>query len=206
MAAKERNILAWLLTAAVIFAAAASHYAFDPWSFYRRLPEKEAALRTRLVEAAENWLGTAEGSDRHRELLAIYNGHEPLAVGYTVQPQDSWCAAFVSAVAIEQGLTDILPAECGCERQIGLFQALGRWQEYDGYIPAPGDLIYYDWDETKQGRCTGWADHVGIVVGVKWPFLKVIEGNREDQVMYRVLVIDDVTIRGYGLPDYASVN
>lgn len=203
MASRKRKILSWLL-AAVILAAVGGHYALSPWGVYRVLPEKEAALRYRLVETAQSWLGTKEGSTGHEEILAIYNSHEPLAVDYVVQPADSWCAAFVSTAAIQCDLTRIIPTECGCERQIELLKAMGRWQEYDGYIPAPGDLIYYDWDQTERGRCTGWSDHVGIVVGIKWPFIKVIEGNREDQVMYRIIPVNAVTIRGFGLPDYAS--
>jgi len=54
----------------------------------------------------------------------------------------------------------------------------------------------------EKGDCAGWADHVGIVVGTKWPFLKVIEGNKDDQVTYRYLMLDDVHIRGYAKPDY----
>lgn len=205
MASKKREILSWLLATVIILAAVGGHYAFSPWGVYRVLPEQESALRYQLVTAAESWLGATEGSIEHEEILSIYNSHEPLAVNYVVQPTDSWCAAFVSAAAIQAGLTDIVPTECGCERQIELWKAMGRWEEYDGYIPAPGDLIYYDWDQTERGSCTGWSDHVGIVAGIKWPFLKVIEGNRDDRVMYRVIPVNAVTVRGFGLPDFAGI-
>ena len=56
----------------------------------------------------------------------------------------------------------------------------------------------------QRGECTGWADHVGIVVGTKWPFLKVIEGNLDDAVGYHYLLLDDLKIRGYARPDYAG--
>ena len=130
---------------------------------------------------------------------------EALAQNYTVQYTDSWCATFVSAVSIRCGLTDILPTECSCERLIGLFGELDCWQEDDNYTPLPGDIIFYDWDEKRPGDCTGWADHVGIVVGTKWPFVKVIEGNRDDAVAYCVIPLGEIHIRGYGLPDYAAV-
>ena len=71
-------------------------------------------------------------------------------------------------------------------------------------IPLPGDLIYYDWNMEEKGECTGWADHVGIVVGTKWPYLKVIEGNYKDSVDYHYLKLDDIQIRGFGKPDYAG--
>ena len=205
MASKKREIPAWLLAAAIMVAAVGGHYAFSPWGVYRVLPEQEVSARYQLVTAAESWIGAKEGSIEHEQILSIYNSHEPLAVDYVVQPSDSWCAAFVSTVAIQCGATDIIPTECGCERQIGLWQSMGRWMEFEGYIPAPGDLIYYDWDQTERGSCTGWSDHVGIVTGIKWPFIRVIEGNREDQVMYRVIPVNDVTIRGFGLPDYAGI-
>ena len=180
-----------------------AHYLWGPWGFYRRLPEPEAALRMQVVQTAESYLGCNESDGSHLPILERYNSHQPLAVGYTVQPTDSWCAAFVSAVSIQRGLTDIIPTECGCQRQIGLFQQLDCWEEQDGAIPLPGDLIYYAWDDDPRGDCTGWADHVGIVVGTCWPFVKVIEGNKDDCVDYRIVSIWNNTIRGYGLPDYS---
>lgn len=180
------------------------HYLYAPWGFYRKTPDKEAAVRMQVVRHAQTYLGSRESDGSHRKIVDLYNSHEPLAVGYTVQYTDSWCATFVSSVAIGLDLTDIIPTECGCERQIELWKSIGRWQEYDDHIPLPGDVIYYDWDETSSGDCTGWSDHVGIVVGTKWPFLKVIEGNRDDAVGYRILLLGDVTIRGFGLPNYAQ--
>lgn len=188
----------------VIICVLAWHYLFAPWSFYRKTPEAEAALRMQVVAHAESYLGCKESDGTHRKIIDLYNSHEPLAMDYVVQYTDSWCAAYVSAVAIGLELTDIIPTECGCQRQIQLWKDAGRWQESDRHIPLPGDIIYYDWDETKAGECTGWSDHVGIVVGTKWPFLKVIEGNKDDAVAYRILWLGDVTIRGFGLPDYAS--
>lgn len=204
MQRNRKTILTWILATTLITLAVGAHYQLEPWGFYRATKPDEAALRIDAVEAAEHFLGCNEADGTHKQIIDLYNAHEPLALGYEVQYTDSWCAAFVSAVAIGQDLTDIIPTECGCERQIELWKAMGRWQEKDGYIPEPGDLIYYDWDQTKQGECTGWSDHVGMVVGIKWPFIKVIEGNKDDMVTYRVILADDVTIRGFGLPDYQS--
>lgn len=198
---KFLGILAALL---LIIAALAAHYLYDPWGFYWRVPEEEAALRMQIVQTAESWLGAKEEDGSHQPIIDQYNSHEPLAVGYTVQYTDSWCSTFVSSVAIQCGLTDIIPTECGCERHIGLFQELRRWEENDNAIPLPGDFIFYDWDETKPGDATGWSDHVGIVVGTKWPFVKVIEGNKDDCVSYRILLLGNTQIRGYGKPDYAA--
>lgn len=183
----------------------AAHYLWEPWGFYQRVLPEEAALRTRIVQTAENYLGLTESNSSHRLVIDLYNAHEPLPLGYVMQYEDSWCAAFVSAVAIQCDMTRIIPAECGCERQIALFQELNCWEESDSAIPLPGDLIYYDWNMEQRGECTGWADHVGIVVGTKWPFIKVIEGNYEDCVQYRYLIVNHATIRGFGKPDYAEL-
>lgn len=157
--------------------------------------------RAYLVADAQQHLGVQEGSQEHHAIIDTYNGHQPLSQGYEVQYDDDWCATFVSAVSIEAGLTDIIPTECSCERQIGLWQELGRWEEDDSYLPLPGDIIYYDWDVRTLGDSTGWADHVGIVVGTHGPFLKVIEGNKDDAVGYRYILRWDPRIRGYGILD-----
>ena len=174
------------------------------YGFAREVSTEEQTLRLSLVQAAEGWLGCKEADGTHKPIIDLYNAHEPLAQGYTVKYTDQWCATFVSAAAITAELTDIIPTECGCERQIGLFQDLGRWEEKDTYLPQPGDYIYYAWDEYAVGDCTGWADHVGIVAGTWGPFIKVIEGNKGDSVSCRYITRWDLDIRGYSLPDYAS--
>lgn len=179
---------------------------FTDWGFAYEVPEQEAALRKTFLSVAKSHLGANEADGTHRTIIDIYNAHSPLAQGYEVTYTDNWCATFVSAVAIECGLTDIIPTECGCQRQIELFRAIGCWEEDDDYTPIPGDLIYYAWDESHFGDNTGWADHVGIVVGTSGPFLRVIEGNKDDSVCYRTILLGDPRIRGYALPDFASAS
>lgn len=201
---KRKKILIAFTVITLITAAVIAHYLYDPWGFYWKVSEEEAALRMRVVETAEGYLGLNEADGSHKKIIDLYNSHQPLAMGYEVQYTDSWCSTFVSAVAIQCELTDIIPTECGCERHIGLFQEIGRWEETDSTIPLPGDLIFYDWDQNKPGESTGWSDHVGIVVGTKWPFVKVIEGNKDDSVSYRYILLNDMQIRGFAKPDYAS--
>ena len=177
-------------------------YRNGDWGFARQVSEQEAERRLLLVQTAEAWLGANETDGSHQAIIDLYNTQESLPMGYEVQAADSWCATFVTVAAMEAGLTDIIPPECGCQRQIGLFEEMGCWQETDTYLPLPGDIIYYAWEDSPFGDCTGWADHVGIVVGTCWPFVKVIEGNKDDRVDYRIVSIWDGTIRGYGLPQF----
>ena len=205
---KKKILLIVLIAAAVLLAgglAALLSWHFAPYGYAREVSDRERASRDLVVQTAEGWLGYNEKEGSHRQIIDLYNSHKPLAQGYEVQYDDNWCSTFVSAVAIRCGMTDIIPTECGCERQIGLWKNLGRWEENDNYMPLPGDYIYYAWDELFSfGDCTGWADHVGIVVGTAGPFIKVIEGNRDDMVTYRIILRGNWQIRGYGLPDYAA--
>jgi hypothetical protein len=176
-----------------------------PYGFTREVEIQEKTIRSTVVATAEKWVGTQEGDSGHLKILEIYNSHEPLAQDYSVKPEDNWCAAFASAIAIECAATDIIPTECGCQRQIDLWKKLGRWNEDDNYLPLPGDYIYYAWDEEFSfGDCASWADHVGIVAGTFGPIIKVIEGNWSDSVTYHYVLQGDYQIRGYALPDYAS--
>lgn len=178
------------------------YYRNAEFGFAREVSLEEESRRLQLIQTAEKWLGCKEEDNSHTAIIDLYNTQEVLPMSYEVQYTDSWCATFVTAAAMEAGLTDIIPPECGCQRQIELFRQLDGWQEKDTYVPLPGDIIYYAWEDNPVGDCTGWADHVGIVVGTCWPYIKVIEGNKDDRVDYRVTTIWDPTIRGYGLPTY----
>ena len=137
-----------------------------------------AYSRSSVVNQAKAWLGKKESNGSHKEIIDIYNDHKPLARGYKMKYTDSWCAAFVSAVAIKCGYTAIIPTECGCGQMIELFKGLGEWQENDAYKPSAGDVIFYDWDDSGSGDNTGWPDHVGIVEKVSGNTITVIEGNK----------------------------
>lgn len=187
-----------------IFTFYTNRDAYRTYGFAREVPEEEKLLRMQLVETAQGWLGSKEADGSHQPIIDLYNQHEPLAQGYKVQYDDQWCATFVSASAIKAELTHIIPTECGCERQIGLFQELGSWEEADDYLPLPGDIIYYCRNNKDIGKdCIGWSDHVGIVVGTNGRRIKVIEGNYGDAVGYRYLPSDALIIRGYAIPDYS---
>ena len=166
------------------------------------MTEQEA--RAKVVSIAQSYIGCKESDGSHKKIIDLYNSHKPLARGYAVKYTDAWCSTFASAVAIAAGLTDIIPTECGCEKHIALFKALGSWQENDAYVPAPGDYIFYDWNDSGVGDCTGAADHVGIVEKVSGQTITVIEGNYSNAVKRRTLAVNGRYIRGYGVPKYGS--
>lgn len=169
------------------------------------MTEQEA--RAKVVSIAQSYIGCKESDGSHKKIIDLYNSHKPLARGYAVKYTDAWCSTFASAVAIAAGLTGIIPTECGCEKHIALFKALGSWQENDAYVPAPGDYIFYDWqDGTNYATTdnTGAADHVGIVEKVSGQTITVIEGNYSNAVKRRTLAVNGRYIRGYGVPKYGS--
>ena len=169
------------------------------------MTEQEA--RAKVVSIAQSYIGCKESDGSHKKIIDLYNSHKPLARGYAVKYTDAWCSTFASAVAIAAGLTGIIPTECGCEKHIALFKALGSWQENDAYVPAPGDYIFYDWqDGTNYADTdnTGAADHVGIVEKVSGQTITVIEGNYSNAVKRRTLAVNGRYIRGYGVPKYGS--
>lgn len=163
-----------------------------------------AIYREDIVKQAESWIGRKESDGSHKFIIDTYNGHKPLARGYKVKYTDAWCATFVSAVAIAQGATAIIPTECGCGQMIELFKSLGCWVETDSYVPSPGDVIFYDWDDNGSGENKGYPEHVGIIQKVSGSALYVIEGNYGDSVKVRRLAVNGKYIRGYGIPKYSK--
>jgi len=87
---------------------------------------------------------------------------------------------------------------------IELYKAKGRWMENDAYVPSPGDIVMYDWQDKGTGDNTGMPDHVGFVVSLNGTTMTIIEGNKGEAVTYRSLNVNGKYIRGYCLPDYAS--
>ncbi|VYT88076.1 Bacterial SH3 domain protein [Erysipelatoclostridium ramosum] len=154
-----------------------------------------------LLNQARAWIGKKESNGSHKEIIDIYNGHKPLARGYKVKYTDSWCATFISALAIKCNCTDIIPTEASCGKMIELFKNIGCWQEDGNVIPRVGDIIFYDWDKKD-----GWPEHVGIVESVSGNQITAIEGNKSDAVARRTIAVGNTSIRGYGVPKYSGSN
>jgi len=162
------------------------------------------ATANQIVAQAKTWLGCKESDGTHKKIINIYNEHTPLARSYKVKYTDAWCATFVSAVAIKCGATDIIPTECSCQKQIELFKALGTWRENENMRPQPGDIVYYDWQDSGSGDNKGVSDHVGIVESVSTSSFVVIEGNYSNAVKRRTLSINGRYLRGFARPAYGG--
>lgn len=171
----------------------------------RNMTENE--LRQQVVSTALSWLGMKENTARHLEMLAIYNAQSPLPRGTRMLAHWPWCAAFVSVVSLQCGLRDIMPTECGCPGMVRLYQELGRWVEDDAYVPSPGDVVFYNWQDGTNYAVTdnvGQSNHVGIVLSCDGETMEIIEGNNANAVNKRNLAVNGRYIRGFGIPDYAS--
>lgn len=164
----------------------------------------ELEARMKVVNIMKAWVGGYEGGAIHNEILNTYNNHRPLAQGYVVKSWDAWCATTVSAAFIKAGMTSIAPTECSCPRMIQLYKNIGRWVENDAYVPQPGDIIMYDWQDSGSGDNVGTADHVGIVESCNGSAIVIIEGNMSNNVGRRNLQVNARYIRGYCCPNFAA--
>lgn len=146
-----------------------------------------------------------DASLAHKAVVQIYNSMAVMPRDYRIRETDAWCAAFVSVLGSQLGISSVVLPECSVPEMIRLYQRAGRWEESDDYLPAKGDLIIYDWDDDGTGDCTGDPDHVGIVTARLGSSLIIVEGNRNGRVALRTVSANATYIRGYCLPEYEAV-
>lgn len=162
--------------------------------------------RSEVVNLATSWLGKNESDGSYKSIIDIYNTCPPekLPRGIKMQYNWAWCACTWSALAISLGYTDIMPIEISCGDLINRAKDMGCWQENDAYIPAPGDAILYDWDDSGVGDDKDWPDHVGTIeyANDKIGYMTVIEGNYKNAVKKRTISINGKYIRGFITPKY----
>ncbi|MCX7747944.1 MAG: CHAP domain-containing protein [Clostridia bacterium] len=108
-----------------------------------------------------------------------------------------WCAAFVSWCAKEAGiLNTTVPMFTECTAGKNWYAQRDRFQtRVSGYIPAPGDVIFFS---NNNGR-TDY--HTGIVTGYdpKTQTVYTVEGNSSDSVARRSYKLNTPKIHGYGV-------
>ena len=121
-------------------------------------------------------------------------GGEPYWSWYGFTERVEWCACFVSWCAEQCGYIDagVMPRFSLCEDGMNWFKQSRQWRD-SSYIPAPGDIIFFNWDENPD------SDHVGIVERVEGGYVYTIEGNTNDSVARRRYRLNKEQIVGYGV-------
>ena len=163
-----------------------------------------SCTRNDIVEQMQSWIGRNEADGSHKAIIDLYNTQAPLPVGYKMSYSDAWCAGTVSAAAVACKATDIIPCECSCSRMVALAKKMGIWVENDAYVPSPGDIIHYDWQDSGTGDNANAPDHVGVVEKVVGKTITVIEGNYFNSVKRRYMTVNGKYIRGYIVPKYTD--
>lgn len=152
------------------------------------------------------WTSVIYGSTGSSDIVSVAQnqvgniGGQTYWSWYGFNSRVEWCACFVSWCANECGYIEngIIPKFAACESEgVAWFKACGLWQD-GGYIPKPGDIIFFDWADKHDGS----ADHVGIVEKVENGRVYTIEGNSNDLCQEKNYDINSTEIQGYGTPMY----
>lgn len=154
-----------------------------------------AGGRTNAVNQARSWVGCKESNGTHKKIINVFNAYKPKCgqIGYGT----SWCAAFVSAVAIKTDNDGLIPIDCYCPRMLNNFSKKTKDKKY---TPKGGDVVFYDWNWNKV------PDHVGMIESVSGSSITAIEGNYSDAVKRRTFKKGYSLLLAYGLPNYSINN
>lgn len=122
-------------------------------------------------------------------------GGQPYWSWYGFGGRVEWCACFVSWCLNEVGHSE--PRFAACTSQgVPWFKEHGQWASGNYTDIAPGDIIFFDWDNS------GDADHVGIVIGKDSDAVYTVEGNSGDACKIRSYPLTSSYIHGYGLMNW----
>lgn len=154
--------------------------------------------KEKYIETARAYLGTVEGTPKHKSIVAAYNAIKPLPRGYRLNTWDAWCAGFVSAIASLAGFGDGFPYECSVQQMVNQAKKMKLWAGKKAV--KVGWLAVYDWQKDSI------ADHVGVVIDVTTKQIKVLEGNYRDTVRVRTIAKDSDLIKGYIALKYIDSN
>jgi hypothetical protein len=165
-----------------------------------------------LIAEAEKWVGYLE-----KETGACLNDFKANAGdgNFTVFGAwyglngYAWCAMFVSYAAWKAGIPEtVIPKQKSCTADgVAFFRRAGRWHPEAGYLPQPGDIVYF----TRDGGKT--AAHTGIVCKTGAARVYTIEGNTSGgsalisnggSVVKKSYPLAYDKIFGYGNPAYTD--
>lgn len=169
----------------------------------------------KFLDILKSYEGATHGSAKHFHIIDVYNafikaGKAPKSSKHLMTSTDPWCAATVSAAAIEAGCTDLVPVECSCTRMISLYEQMGRYNYVDFAVPEVGWIIFYKW-QMDNGKdipdeaydVSGKANHVGVVTEViNGKKIRVLEGNYNGKCQYRTIKVGWKYIHGFGMPKW----
>lgn len=146
-------------------------------------------------ESTRNYIVTDEGKTKGYSRYGAWYG----------DPYGHWCAMFASFCLHYADVdTSLIPLDCSCQNWIETLskENYDLYRTADTYTPVPGDLIFFDNDQTdNQVR----SNHVGIVVeliaedGENINQVKTIEGNASNMVKYCTYNLTDSHILGYAV-------
>lgn len=141
--------------------------------------------------------GTGSGAIVQVALTQEGNGGDAYWSWYGFDSRVEWCACFVSWCAEQCGYLEsgVIPKFSLCSDGVDWFHARGQFQDAS-YVPAAGDIIFFDWEND------GTIDHVGIVESVTNGVVNTIEGNSGDVCARRSYSMGSDSIYGYGVPLY----
>lgn len=148
------------------------------------------------LDTGKKYLGTKEGSSKHRKIVDMFNSYKLKT--FPISYSDAWCSAFISAMAIECGCTDIIPISANCDEMYKKGVVMGIAIPKDKWIPKIGDIVFYDWN------LNGELDHVGAVETMSKSIIHVLEGNKNDSVAYRDINYKNATITKIIRPRYKT--
>ena len=155
-----------------------------------------------LIGVAKTQLGYTELSNSGVPISSSSDG------GYTKygasfgDPNGAWCAYFISWCASQAGIpSSIVPRLGNCVTLTEWYRSRSIYYSHSsGYIPKPGDMVFYNWDGGSG------AQHIGIVTGVSGSNLYTIEGNTGGDEGYmcngRTRNLNESYVLGYGVPKY----
>lgn len=150
------------------------------------------------LDTGKKYLGTKEGSSKHRKIVDMFNSCKLKT--FPISYNDAWCAAFISAIAIESDCTDIIPISANCDEMYKKGVVMGIAIPKEKWIPKMGDIVFYDWN------LNGELDHVGVVETMSKNIIHVLEGNKNDSVSYRDINYKNATITKIIRPRYKTVS
>lgn len=150
------------------------------------------------LSTCKKYLGTKELSYKHKKIVDMFNSCKLKT--FPISYDDAWCSAYISAMAIESGCTDIIPISANCDEMYKKGVVMGIAIPKDKWIPKMGDIVFYDWN------LNGELDHVGAVETMSKNIIHVLEGNKNDSVAYRDINYKNATITKIIRPHYKKVS